>query len=288
MGAPTVNVTEGSGKVLFSMADAGTNASGAPTVGLPPDQVATLAALPSNAAIASKQPALGTAGTPSADVLTVQGNASGTPLPVTLVGGATAAKQPALGTAGSPSADVITVQGSASGTALNTAIVSGGGLSLTITNPTSTLTRPANTTAYVANAIIASNTSGASVVVPSFAIQNSAGGASIPRLRLSTNVTTGWSGVVININLWTAAPTYTNGDNGSYVVATGAASYLGQFSVSLNQFADGASGIAISSSGNPVNVRLGSGTAIYWDMQITGTATPISGQTFTLTAEALN
>ena len=202
MAAPSLTVTPGTGSTIFTMADAGTNASAAPTVGLPPDQITALTALPSNAAIASKQPGLGTAGSPSADVLTVQGNASGTPLPVTVTGGATAAKQPALGTAGSPSADVITVQGSSSGTALNVGIVSGGGLSLTITNPTSTLTRPANTTAYAANQIIASNTSGASVVVPSFAIANSAGGASIPRLRLSTSVTTGWGGVVININLW--------------------------------------------------------------------------------------
>jgi hypothetical protein len=43
--------------------------------------------------------------------------ASTLPLPT---GAATAAKQPALGTAGTPSADVITVQGSASGTALKT------------------------------------------------------------------------------------------------------------------------------------------------------------------------
>lgn len=39
-------------------------------------------ALPTGAATAAKQPALGTAGTPSADVITVQGNASGTALPV--------------------------------------------------------------------------------------------------------------------------------------------------------------------------------------------------------------
>jgi lysophospholipase L1-like esterase len=38
--------------------------------------------LPSGAATAAKQPALGTAGTPSADVVTVQGNANGTALPV--------------------------------------------------------------------------------------------------------------------------------------------------------------------------------------------------------------
>jgi hypothetical protein len=46
-----------------------------------PISVATLP-LPSGAATAAKQPALGTAGTPSADVITVQGTASGTALKV--------------------------------------------------------------------------------------------------------------------------------------------------------------------------------------------------------------
>lgn len=86
----------------------------------------------------AKTPALGTAGSASADVITVQGIASGTaqavsgtvtanagtgtlavsaaalPLPT---GAATSAKQPALGTAGAAATDVITVQGIASGTA---------------------------------------------------------------------------------------------------------------------------------------------------------------------------
>lgn len=48
-------------------------------------------------------------------------SAASLPLPS---GAATAAKQPALGTAGTPSADVITVQGAASGTALPTAVAS--------------------------------------------------------------------------------------------------------------------------------------------------------------------
>lgn len=89
--------------------------------------------LPTGASTAAKQPALGTAGTASADVITVQGiaamtalkvdgsavtqpvSAASLPLPT---GASTAAKQPALGTAGSASADVITVQGVASMTAL--------------------------------------------------------------------------------------------------------------------------------------------------------------------------
>jgi hypothetical protein len=89
--------------------------------------------LPSGAATSVKQPALGTAGAPSADVITIQGVTSMTPLkvdgsgvtqPVSAAslplpsGASTAAKQPALGTAGTPSADVITIQGAASMTAV--------------------------------------------------------------------------------------------------------------------------------------------------------------------------
>ena len=80
--------------------------------------------LPSGASTSAKQPALGTAGSSSTDVISVQGIASGTALPVSAAalplpsGAATAAKQPALGTAGSSSTDVISVQGIASGTAM--------------------------------------------------------------------------------------------------------------------------------------------------------------------------
>lgn len=78
---------------------------------------------------AAKQPALGTAGSASADVITIQGVASMTAVkvdnsavtqPVSSATFATVAKQPALGTAGSASADVITIQGIASMTAVKT------------------------------------------------------------------------------------------------------------------------------------------------------------------------
>ncbi len=83
--------------------------------------------LPIGAASLAKQPALGTAGTASADVITVQGiasmtalktDASATTQPVSSTTLATAAKQPALGTAGTASADVLSVQGIASMTPL--------------------------------------------------------------------------------------------------------------------------------------------------------------------------
>lgn len=95
--------------------------------------------LPTGASTSAKQPALGTAGSASADVLSVQGIASMTALKVdgsgftqpvsgtvTANAGtnlntsalATVAKQPALGTAGSAASDVITIQGIASMTKL--------------------------------------------------------------------------------------------------------------------------------------------------------------------------
>lgn len=98
--------------------------------------------LPSGASTSAKQPALGTAGSASADVLSVQGIAGGTAIPVSNAslplptGAATAAKQPALGTAGSAATDVITVQGIASGTPVpvtQTAPTAGAAAQFTVT-----------------------------------------------------------------------------------------------------------------------------------------------------------
>lgn len=155
-----------------------------------------------------------------------------------------------------------------------------------ITNPTSTLTRPANTTAYAANQLIASSITAGSVVVPSFATLTGTG--IIPRLRLRTNATSGWGSVNLSINLWSAAPAYTNGDGGAYAVATGSANWLANVLMSLQQFGDGAIGSGSLTGANEMALKLASGTAVFWDLSIQSAATPISGQTFTLTAELLN
>lgn len=122
--------------------------------------VVSSSALPSGAATSAKQPALGVAGTPSADVISVQGVAGGTAVPIsgsvtaTVSGVATAAKQPALGTAGSASTDVITVQGIGGGTAIpvsnaslplpsNAAQETGGNLASIATSASTTATNTA-------------------------------------------------------------------------------------------------------------------------------------------------
>lgn len=111
--------------------------------------------LPSGAATAAKQPSLGTAGTASSDVITVQGIASMTALvvdgsgvtqPVSAAslplptGASTAAKQPALGTAGSASSDVITVQGIASMTPILADVTGQGDVPITLDGETVTVT----------------------------------------------------------------------------------------------------------------------------------------------------
>lgn len=158
----------------------------------------------------------------------------------------------------------------------------------TLANPTSTLTRPNDTNAYAQNDLIASSTTAGSVVVPSITVTRiAAGSCAIRRLRLATNVTTGWGSASFTVRLWTTAPTYTNGDNGAYAVATGSAGFLGAYSISISQWADGASGNGLPLVGNEVGIKLASGSIVYWDLQYTGSAslTPIAQQTFTLTAE---
>lgn len=133
--------------------------------------------LPTGAASATKQPALGTAGTASADVLSIQGVASMTalkvdgsgvtqpvsgtvtanagsgtmavsaaalPLPA---GASTAAKQPGLGTAGTASADVLSVQGVASMTALK---VDGSAVTQPVSGTVSASTYSSPSNGYVA------------------------------------------------------------------------------------------------------------------------------------------
>jgi hypothetical protein len=155
-----------------------------------------------------------------------------------------------------------------------------------IGNPSSVLTRPANTTAYAANQLVGSSTTAGSVVVPSFtATPNADGAGSIKRFRLYTNKTSGMGGVTFQIDLWTTAPAFTNGDGGAYAVATGAAGWIGSVTTTLVQAGDGAYFVAIPDVGNQIDFVLASGQVIFWSMQAMGAFTPVSGQTFTLVPE---
>jgi hypothetical protein len=168
-----------------------------------------------------------------------------------------------------------------------TATSSGG-----ITNPTSTLALPAATTAYTAGQLIANSATAGSVVVPSFAIANTAGGALIPRVRLSTNdaTSTAWGSQTIQVDLWSAAPTFVNGDRGAWSPATGTGNHLAAYSCQMSaEYGDGAFAECAPTVGSVAAPKLASGTAIYWTLQaVTGSGVTGASKTFTLTAETLN
>ena len=156
-------------------------------------------------------------------------------------------------------------------------------------DPAGSFARPANTTPYAAGQLIASSTVAASVVPPTLSISTPTNSAIIPILKLATNATTGWA-TTLTVTLWTGAPTYSSGDGATYAVATSGAGkyFFAQYACTLAQFGDGAGGSCSPTVGNTPKVTLPLGAVLFWDLQATAAVTPISGQTFTLTAEVLN
>jgi hypothetical protein len=143
------------------------------------------------------------------------------------------------------------------------------------------------TMTYEPNELIANSIANGSVASNPIQISAVTGAAIIPYLTLQTSATSGWGGVAVSINLWKAQPTYGNGDGGAYVVSTGSANYIATLTGTLTQFGDGAVANFFLSPQVAALTRVSSGQ-IYWDLQIIGSAVPISGQTFSLTAGVLN
>lgn len=165
-------------------------------------------------------------------------------------------------------------------------------LNQTILNQTTTLTLPATTTAYTAGQLIANSATAGSVVNPSFGILYNAGGAIIPRMRLTTNdsTSTAWGGQTIRIDLWTTTPTWTNGDRGAWSPATQTAAHVGSFSCTMSaEYGDGAFAECAPVVGSYVTVKLGGGTSVFVSLDaITGSGVTGASKVFTIAAEVLN
>lgn len=160
----------------------------------------------------------------------------------------------------------------------------------------SVLTRPADTTAYAQNDLLASSVTAGSIVVPSFAMPEGCLGLEIVGGRLITNLTTGFTTFAGKIDLWkgAAGPTFTNGDNGAYAVATGAAKWSGNMQTDVaSQFADGA--VARISNGTTYDTKavrqvlaIGPADNLYWSLKESDATgfTPVASQTFTFLLDA--
>jgi hypothetical protein len=148
-------------------------------------------------------------------------------------------------------------------------------------------TRPANTTQYSANDLVANNATAASVVPMSFGI-NRLGRAGIIRgVRLYKSDKTATS-ASFKVHLFTADPgTPTNGDNGAFGVAS-AENYLDAVSVDLSSsgLAGGTTGIMKRSAATAIPFEAPAlNNKLYGLLEAIGTYTPASGETFTVTLE---
>jgi hypothetical protein len=300
------------------------------------------------AATAVKQPALGIAGTPSADVLSIQGLASMTPVkvdgsgvtqPVSLAvapplaagavtqvsnSGGTTFSRPAT----TPITSSVTCTGSGAMTVTWTAhqllngqavvlggtpVPSGGTAPVagvpcyvigrtantfqlaltpggTAITSTTTGTSVTATLCYPQNSVIAASTATNPALSTITMARNVNGNGFVRRMRLLTNATSGWNVALMQVGLWSVAPTYTNGGDGfQYGIATGAANFLGYWTGVLNQMGDGAAGILLPLNGGELGFALSGGVqTLIFDLAYVGgpAIIPIVGQTFTLTPEA--
>ena len=108
------------------------------------------------------------------------------------------------------------------------------------------------------------------------------------RLSINDATSTAWGGVGVQIDLWSAAPTFGAGDRAGWSLSTGAAAHLGAYSCTMS--AEGGDGVyaecAPAVGTAPAYVL--SGSTIYWTAQTTS-ASGVTGasKTMALTAEAL-
>jgi hypothetical protein len=132
----------------------------------------------------------------------------------------------------------------------------------------STLSLTGTTTAYTTGQLVANNATAGSITNPSFSMP--ALGGAIPRIRVQTTDTlsTAWAGAAIQIDLWSAAPTWTNGDHATWLPATGAASHIAQFSCTFPSAVWG-DGLATECTLNQGNYASLTSTTVYWSVQAT-------------------
>lgn len=212
--------------------------------------------LPTGAATAAKQPAIGTAGSASTDVITVQGIASGTAQPVSI------ATAPVL-VAGSAVIGKVGIDQTTPGTtnlvAVKNRFIAAAG---------TTLTRPANTTPYSSNDSISDNATAGSVTAQPVTFSDTNDDTvSIERIRVSTNDT--GLAAAIGIRVWvynsdpTASTGVVGGDNAAY--SNKKAGFIGTLSGNFRAgHSDGGIAICTPDEGRRIITSPGTGAKTVW------------------------
>ena len=156
-----------------------------------------------------------------------------------------------------------------------------------IFSPFSSFTRPANTTAYAQNDIVANDTTAANITPLSFGL-NGSGKAGIIRSARLYKSDKSITNATFTVFLFTAAPgTPTNGDNGAFGVAS-AADFLNSFAVDLatGALAGGTTGAAKNSAALAIPFFLPNLSAkLHALLRADAAYTPASAEVFKLTLD---
>lgn len=156
-----------------------------------------------------------------------------------------------------------------------------------IFSPFSSFTRPADTTAYAQNDIVANSTTAASITPMKFGLNGSGKAGIIRSARLYKSDKTVTNGTFTAF-LFTADPgTPTNGDNGAFGVAS-AAAFLGSFAIDLTTgaLAGGTTGAAKNSAALAIPFFLPAlNDKLYALLRADAAYTPASAEVFKLTLD---
>lgn len=140
-------------------------------------------------------------------------------------------------------------------------------------------TRPADTTAYAANDLIANSTTAGSVVPMTFVIPY-AGALELYRVGVSCSNAVA-TNAKFNVNLYTSIPTCANGDNGA--LSTTSSGWIGSVAVDASGMTFTDSNTNWSAAFTQPLILFGTNRTIYGLLQATAAYTPTSAETFTVT-----
>lgn len=155
-------------------------------------------------------------------------------------------------------------------------------------NPSNSFARPADTATYASGDLVANSTTAGSVSFMTLTVGRvDAGVVLIARIKLHKS-SAGLTNAAFRVHFLVAQPaTITNGDNGAFLVS-GVGDYLGACDVTMDRaFTDGACGFGVPIVGPYILDRLASGTTIRACIEARGAYPPVSGETFTLTADVV-
>lgn len=148
-----------------------------------------------------------------------------------------------------------------------------------------TITRPADTTAYVSGDLVANSTTAGSVTPFSFsnATRGASGTSEIVGVRLYKSGT-GISNANFRIHFYRATVTPSNGDNGAWL--TPYDNYVGSFDVTIDKvFTNGSEGAGLPTVGMARRFTLMSGTTLFALIEARGAYTPANAEQFYIRAE---